>query len=62
MKVKINKNSKFLTPNFIPEINKHEMDIQKTYILRPGRQMHSCRTQFLVLMSADILAKLHPII
>ena len=29
---------------------------------RPGRQMHSFRTQFLVLMSADIVAKLHPII
>ena len=29
---------------------------------RPGRQMHSFLTQFLVLMSACILAKLHPII
>ena len=29
---------------------------------RPGRQMHSFRTQLLVFMYAGILAKLHPII
>ena len=29
---------------------------------RPGRQMHSFPTLFLVLMPAGIVAKLHPII
>ena len=38
------------------------MNMQRAYIWRPGRQMHSFRTQFLVLMSAGILAKLQPII
>ena len=38
------------------------MDMQKTYIWRPGRQIHSFCKQFLGLMSLGILAKLHPII
>ena len=37
--------------------------MQKTYIWRPGRQMHNFHTQVLGVMSDDgILAKLHPII
>ena len=38
------------------------MDMQRAYYERPGRQMHSFPTHFLVLMPADIVAKLHPII
>ena len=32
MKAKIDKISKFLAPNFTPEENKHEMDMQRKYI------------------------------
>ena len=38
-----------------------EMDMQKTYIWRPWRQMQNFRTQFLGLIATGILAKLHPI-
>ena len=27
----------FITPNFIPGENKHEINMQKAYIRRPGR-------------------------
>ena len=33
MKAEIDKNPiNFLTPNFIPEENKHELDMQKAYL------------------------------
>ena len=50
----------FLTPNFQKKTNIKWTCKRHTYE-RPGRQMHSFRKQFLVLMSAGILAKLHPI-
>ena len=50
-----------LTPKLIREENKREMNMQKIYIWHPGCQKHDFRTQFLGLMSAGILAKLHPI-
>ena len=51
----------FYTPNFIPDENKHEINIEKTYIWRPGRQMSDFHTHVLDLGSAGILTKLHPI-
>ena len=51
----------FLTPNFIPEENKREMDTQKTNMWRPGREMQFSYA-ILGQMSSGILAKLHPII
>ena len=59
MKAKIVRTLNFHALNFIPEENKHEMDMQKTYIWTS--RSHSFRT-ILVLMCADILAKLHPTI
>ena len=48
MKAKSIKFLNFLTPNFIPEENKHEMDTQKTYMWQPGRQTHNFHAQFWV--------------
>ena len=48
MKAKSVRFLNFLTPNFIPEENKREVDTKNKYMGRPGRQMHSFHAQFLV--------------
>ena len=53
------KNLNFHTPNFIPEEKNMKWTCKRHTYELAGRQMHSFRTQFLVLMSAGILAKLH---
>ena len=56
------RNLNFHTTNFIPEENNMKWTCKGHTYEHPGRQMYSFHTQFLVLMSAGILAKLHPII
>ena len=52
----------FLTPNFILEEKKHKMDMQMAYIWTSitSNAQFSYAVQFLVLMSAGIVAKLPP--
>ena len=62
-RVRVLKIAKFSYSNFVPE---KKTTLKWTYkkhtYERSGRQIHSFRTQFLVLMFARILPKLYPII
>ena len=52
----------FLTPNFILEVNKHEIGMQRAHIVTSGTSNNSFYTQFFVLMSAGIAVRLDPIL